>query len=205
MSMSTAAVKIGCYHCQQKLDVSEVEAFTRISCPNCETELIVPRPFGELLLEEDIGSGSICHVYRSMDLTLDREIAVKILSQEYAEREGVATDFISEARSTSAINHPNVVPIFTCGEMEGKTYFTMQFMSGRSLKERINGLKSNAERDVAQWFREAAQGLESAYVQGVMNRDIKPSNILLDIDGNIKVADFGLTAAVRGEIGRAHV
>ncbi len=185
-------MKISCYNCGQKLDVSDLEPFSRINCPICATRLIIPKPFGDLLLEEDMGAGPMTHVYRAMDITLDREIAVKVLIEKLRGDSDLAARFVAEARSASAINHPNVIPIYSCGEMADQTYVTMQFMEGGSLKDRI-GHGMPEEREVARWFLETARGLESAYIHGVVHHNIKPANIFLDVDANVKVGDFGLS------------
>ncbi len=185
-------MKISCYHCGQKLDVSDLPAFTEIGCPVCETRLIIPKPYGNLLLEEDIGEGPMAHVYRAMDITLDREIAVKVLGEDHSGNSEIAGKFINEARSASAINHPNVIPIYSCGEMEEQTYITMQYMEGGSLKKRIETGRPR-ESEVARWFRDVARGLESAYIHGVVHHNVKPSNVFLDVDANIKIGDFGLS------------
>jgi DNA-directed RNA polymerase subunit RPC12/RpoP len=128
------SLKISCYHCGQKLDVGELEPFSRIACPVCNTRIIVPKPFGNLLLEENLGAGLMADVFRAMDITLDRDIAVKVLRPEFSRDSDVSRQFISEARSASAINHPNIIPIYSCGEMDEMTYIIMQFMEGGDRK-----------------------------------------------------------------------
>ena len=75
-------MKIVCYSCSQKLDLTELEPFTKIDCPVCESKIIVPKQFGNILLEEDLGTGRLARVYRAMDITLDREVAVKVLKDD---------------------------------------------------------------------------------------------------------------------------
>ena len=185
-------MKIVCYSCEQKLDVSELAAFTKVECPVCESKLIVPKPFGNLLLEEDLGNGGITHVYRAMDMTLDREVALKVLREELAEDHELAQRFVNEARAASAINHPNVIPIYSCGEMEDQTYITMQYMEGGSLLDMIKRGDYD-QYDAIRWICEASKGLDNAHVHGVLHQNISPGNILMDLDGNIKIGDFGLT------------
>ena len=110
-------IKIRCFKCHSKLDVTDIKAFSKINCPACKCELIVPKPFGNLLLEENIGEGDLATVYRSIDLTLDREIAIKALKKEFSKKSDTREAFIKKARAASAINHPNVIPIYSCGEM----------------------------------------------------------------------------------------
>ncbi len=190
-------MKIQCYGCGQKLDVSELAPFSVIPCPVCSTSLIVPKTFGELLLEEKLGEGTMATVYRAMDLTLDREIAVKVLLDEHAGTPHTSEGFINEARIASAINHPHVIPIYSCGEIEGRSYIVMQYMGGRSLAARLADEKGPpVVQQILRCWVEAAKGLEGAHLHGVLHGDVKPSNILLDPDGNVKVADFGLSSIV---------
>ena len=103
-------VKIGCFGCGQKLDVTELEAFSKIACPECNTDLIIPLPFGNYVLEEILCDVGMTTIYRAMDLTLDREICVKILKPELASDEALAKAFIAEASRASALSHPNIGP-----------------------------------------------------------------------------------------------
>ncbi len=186
------SLKISCYSCGQKFDVGDLDPFTKFECSVCRVGIIVPKPFGDLLLEEDLGRGPMAQVFRAMDITLDREIAVKMLNEELTEDSEAPQRFLNEARLASAINHPNVIPIYNSGEMANQTYITMQFMEGGNLLGRLEAGLPN-QRDVCKWFYEAVKGLESAYIHGVAHHNIKPSNIFLDIDANVKVSDFGLS------------
>ena len=189
-------LKIICYGCNQKLDISELEPFTRLLCPVCNTKLTVPKSFGNFLLEEILGSGDLATAYRANDLTLDREIVVKVLSEEMSAHPDVPQLYINEARMASAINHPNVIPIFSCGENKGRPYLVMQFMPGSGLHKQIDPESPPAVVDVCRWFMEAAKGLDSAAMHGMLHHDLRPSNIFLDLEGNVKIGDFGLQMAL---------
>ncbi len=129
-------VKIFCHHCQQKLDVTSLEPFSRFACPMCGTELIVPTWFDNYLLEEPVGTGGMATVYRALDIALDREVAIKILKEEVLPASELSDLFLNEARTAATINHYAVVPIYTCGICDGKTYIVMQFMNGGSLEQK---------------------------------------------------------------------
>ena len=104
-------IKIACPGCGQKLDVSELTAFSRVNCPACSFELIVPKWFNNYLLEAPEGKGGMATVYRALDIALDREVAIKVFDPELASK-GVSPDlFLHEARIAATINHPAVVPI----------------------------------------------------------------------------------------------
>jgi serine/threonine-protein kinase len=192
-------IKISCHGCSQKLDVTDLAPFIKILCPSCQTELIIPLPFGNLLFEENLGVGEIATVYRSMDMTLDREVAVKVLSPRFAKDQQIQDDFIKEARTASTINHPNIIPIYSCGEMEGKPYLVMQFMEGGNLLKFTKPSRKAEINEMCGWFLDAAKGLESAAVHGVLHRDVSPNNIFRDADGNVKIGDLGLFRAIYGE------
>ncbi len=192
------AIKIFCHKCQQKLDVTNLEAFSRFLCPMCGAELIVPDWFDNYILEEPIGVGGMATVYRALDLALDREVAIKILNQEVLPESELSELFLNEARTAATINHYAVVPIYTCGVCDGKTYIVMQFMNGGSLETRLRNSGGRLPVDeVARWIHDVAEGLENANKHGIVHHDIKPANIMLDSDSNVKIGDFGLAQAVR--------
>ena len=185
-------VKIFCYHCQQKLDVTGLMPFAHINCPSCGTDLIIPKWFDTYLLEEPCGRGGMASVYRALDIALDREVAVKILNPEGS---GSMESFLNEARTAATINHSGVIPIYTCGIFENQAYIVMQFMPGGSLEQKLILRKKGAafsSEDVMHWIHDVAEGLEYAARHGIIHHDVKPGNIMLDADGNAKIGDFGI-------------
>lgn len=191
-------LKIFCHNCSQKLDVTSLVPFSHFDCPSCGAELIVPKWFDNYLLEEPGGIGGMATVYRALDIALDREVAIKVLKQEVADTPGSSELFLNEARTAATINHYAVVPIYTCGVYEGQTYIIMQYMGGGSLE---NQLKLNRGllplRNVIRWIHDIAEGLENARLHGIVHHDIKPGNILLDIEGNAKIGDFGIAQIIK--------
>ncbi len=188
-------LKFRCRFCSQKLDVSELEPFTRVECPSCSASLVVPRPLDDLLLEGLIGEGGMAWVYRAIDTNLDRRVAVKIPFPEIAANPENAESFLREARAAASVNHPNVVSIYACGKEEsGEPYLVMELMSNFSfdhLLRRRNGYPFEEHRALA-YLSDAARGLQGALWRGTVHHDVKPGNILMDNDGNVKVGDFGL-------------
>lgn len=184
-------VKIFCFKCQQKLDVTGLMPFAHINCPVCGTDLIIPKWFDNYLLEEPCGRGGMASVYRALDIALDREVAVKILNQTGLKYTG---PFLNEARIAATINHSSVIPIYTCGIFEQQAYMVMQFMNGGSLEQKLLLKKGSplAIDDVLQWIHDAAEGLDYAAKHGIIHHDVKPGNIMLDNDGNAKIGDFGI-------------
>ena len=98
-------LKISCHSCGQKLDLTNFPAFSRVACPQCGTELIVPKWFDNYLLEEAGGEGGMATVYRALDLALDREVAIKVLNSDLGSKQEVSELFLHEARTAATINH----------------------------------------------------------------------------------------------------
>ncbi len=193
-------IKIACPGCGQKLDVSEMPSFSHVNCPACSFDLIVPKWFNNYLLESPEGKGGMAVVYRALDLALDREVAIKIFDPDLA-KQGVSPDlFLHEARIAATINHPAVVPIYSCGEWDGSTYIVMQYMNGGTLESRLRKAKGRLPvMETCRWIRDVCEGLDAARELGIVHHDIKPANILLDLDFNAKISDFGLSQVVSGK------
>ncbi len=192
-------LKIFCYKCAQKLDLTDMEPFSKISCPSCHSEIIVPRWFDNYLLEEECGEGGMAKVYRGLDLALDREIAIKILNVDIASEADKSKLFLHEARTSATLNHYALLPIYTCGQFEDQPYIVMQYMSGGSLDKEIMSLSGggNVPFDKAiKWMHDASEGLDNARRHGIVHHDIKPGNLMLDDDGALKVGDFGISQAL---------
>lgn len=189
----SSRLKIACPSCTQKLDTTGYEPFEEVACPTCGCVILVPKPFGEFLLEEKIGRGGMAVVYRALDMTLHRDVAIKVLDETIAAEEGASGRFLREGRAAAAISHINVVPIYSSGEAEGLPYLVMQYMEGLSLDRQISKAKQPIPlRFCLRAGAEAARGLEAALREGIIHHDVKPANILIDADGVAKVGDFGL-------------
>ncbi len=192
------ALKITCHHCRQKLDVSSLEPFSRINCPRCNTELLVPEWFDSYLLEEPGVCGGMASVYRAHDPALDREVAIKILNPEYSSDPFRSAQFLQEARTAATVNHPAIVSIYTCGIYQGRSYIVMQYLAGGTLEEQLRRANGKLPVEtVTAWIRDVAEGLECAGKHGIVHHDIKPGNILLDVDGHAKIGDFGLAQMIQ--------
>lgn len=193
----TRALKISCHKCLQKLDLSNLEPFSRFNCPSCNIELIVPKWFDNYLLEEPGGIGGMATVYRALDLALDREVAIKVLNPDVASKKERSELFLHEARTAATINHYAVVPIYTCGEFEEHPYIVMQYMNGGSLEHKLETSRDYMPiKDTLKWIRDIAEGLDNARRHGIIHHDIKPGNIMLDSEGNAKIGDFGIAQAL---------
>jgi eukaryotic-like serine/threonine-protein kinase len=143
-------------------------------------------------------------VYRARDKRLKRHIAIKVLPPELAFQSAIKTRFLREAETAAQLSHPNIVPIYSVDEVEGLVFFVMAYISGDNLAKRLHDTGVLQVEDVRRITREVGDALAYAHERGVVHRDIKPDNILLDAaTGRTMVTDFGIArAASEGEGGR---
>jgi serine/threonine-protein kinase len=148
---------------------------------------------GQYELECEIGRGGMGVVYRARDLRLDRRVAIKTLPPHLANDETVRERFLREARTAGGLSHHNIVPIHRADEIDGRVFFVMGYVDGGALSQRIRDSGRLSPRDVVRWLRDVAEALGYAHSRGVIHRDIKAENILLDgMDGRAMVTDFGI-------------
>jgi len=160
---------------------------------------------GEYSFERELGRGGMGVVYLARDVQLDRPVAIKLLPAALAARDDVKARFLREARTAANLSHPNIVPIHRVGELAGIPYFVMTFVDGPTLGERLRDRGPVSPSAMSQILRDVAQALGYAHSRGIVHRDIKPDNILLDTaTGRAMVTDFGI-AAISGESGEGPV
>jgi serine/threonine protein kinase len=148
-------------------------------------------------LETEIGRGGMGIVYRARDRRLKRHIAIKVLPPELAFRSEIRSRFLREAETAASLNHPNIVDIYTVDELEGLVFFVMAYISGDNLAKRLHERGVLEVEETRRILREVADALAYAHERGVVHRDIKPDNIILDAEsGRPMVTDFGIARAV---------
>ena len=143
------------------------------------------------VVEREIGRGGMATVYLAHEVHHRRPVALKVLRGERT-AELAPERFLREIETAARLQHPHIMPVFDSGESAGRLWFTMPYVDGESLRERLSRTPPLSVADAVRIAREAAQALEYAHRQGVIHRDIKPENILLTRDGSTLVADFGI-------------
>jgi eukaryotic-like serine/threonine-protein kinase len=159
---------------------------------------LVGRPLAHYQISSVIGAGGMGEVYRATDTKLARDIALKVLPPEMASDPGRLTRFQREARAVAALNHPNVVTVYSVEESDNVHFITMELIEGQPLDRLIsaNGLPTDRIIEIASAVAEA---LAAAHEKGLVHRDLKPANVMVTKEGRVKVLDFGLAKDVGAE------
>ena len=154
----------------------------------------------QYLVDGEIGRGGSAVVYRGTDLKLGRQVAIKVLPPELAYNDSVRTRFIREAQTAAGLSHPNIVPIYSVDERDGIVYFVMGLVVGQSVASHLARERTWTADRTERVLREVADALAYAHSRGVVHRDVKPDNILIERDtGRALVSDFGIARASEGE------
>ncbi len=150
---------------------------------------------GEYSLQRELGRGGMGVVYLAREVALDRDVAIKVLPASMAEDASARERFLREARLAAGLSHPHIVPIHRVGEVGGFVFFVMSYVKGETLGERLRTRGPLAAPDAARILREVAWALAYAHGRGVVHRDVKPDNVLLEAaTGRALVSDFGIAA-----------
>src|SRR3989440_2579315 len=158
---------------------------------------------GRYRVVRKLGSGGMADVYLAEDEELGRRVAIKILNDRHANDEQFVERFRREAKNAAGLSHPNIVSIYDRGEAEGTYYIAMEYLDGRSLKELIVS-RGPAPIPVAiDYARQILTAVRFAHRNGIVHRDIKPHNVLVDAEGRLKVTDFGIARAGASQITEA--
>jgi serine/threonine-protein kinase len=155
---------------------------------------------GRFSIDRELGRGGMGIVYLAREVHLDRPVAIKLLPPDRASLPGLRERFLREARLAAKLSHPNIIPIHAVEDTGGFVFYVMAFVDGETLAQRVRGRGPLTGSEGARVLREAAWALAYAHGQGLVHRDVKPDNILLEAGGRVLVADFGIAAAA-GESG----
>ena len=152
---------------------------------------MVHKSLGHYEIREPLGSGGMGDVYRARDTTLERDVAIKMLPEDFATDADCLARLEREAKLLAALNHPHIATIHSLEEEEGARFLVLELIKGESLAQRLatGALPVGEALDIC---RQIAEALEAAHHEGIVHRDLKPANVLFTPDGRAKVLDFGI-------------
>src|SRR3954454_2386295 len=165
---------------------------------------LVTSPVGTLLsgryrLDAQVGTGGMSTVYKAFDTVLERPVAIKLMHREIASDSDQLERFRREARAVAQLNHPHIVTVIDAGEDAGTPFIVFEYVEGETLKERIRRCGRLAIPEAIAYAIEIARALGAAHERGIVHRDIKPQNVLIDPEGSAKVTDFGIARSLTEE------
>jgi serine/threonine protein kinase len=154
---------------------------------------LIEKEFAGYRIDSQVGRGGMGVVYRATDLSLDRSVALKVLTEELAKDAGFRRRFVSESKLAASLDHPNVIPIHAAGEHDGILYIAMRFVPGDDLREMLRQDGRIEPERAAQIIAQVASALDAAHAHGLVHRDVKPANVLMTPEGHVYLTDFGLS------------
>ena len=166
--------------------------------PGDDTADGLPRRFGDYELLEELGRGGMGVVFKARQLSLGRIVALKMILGAKLSSTADKARFRAEAESAARLEHPNVVPVYEVGEIDGQPYFTMKCIEGTTLAQRLTGGPLPSD-EAAALLVPICEAIQFAHQRGILHRDMKPSNILIDKEGKAYVTDFGLAKRLEGD------
>src|SRR5919205_3326651 len=161
--------------------------------------LVGTRLGGRYRLEARIGQGGMSTVYRALDQTLQRRVAVKLMNREVASDSDELERFRREARAVAQLSHPHIVGVIDAGEDESRPYIVFEYVEGETLKDRIRRMGRLPVSEAVAYAIEIGRALEAAHASRLVHRDVKPQNVLIDPDGRAKVTDFGIARSLEAQ------
>jgi len=163
-----------------------------VSNPVEQRSALIGKRLGHYVVLQQLGSGGMGEVYVAEDTKLDRRVALKVLRPEVAESPDRRARFQREAKATAALNHPNIVHLYSVEESDGLLFITMELVQGRSLRELLNAGAPLALARTLAFASQMGEGLACAHAAGILHRDLKPGNVMITADDRVKILDFGL-------------
>ncbi|HZQ47062.1 MAG TPA: serine/threonine-protein kinase [Verrucomicrobiae bacterium] len=191
---------VACGGCGAKVFIpGDLQPLASTPCPKCGYQIMMPMKLRQFELRAFIASGGMATVYRAFDTVLEREVALKVMKSELASDPDASANFYREARVCASFNHTNIIHIYTFDESDGRKYLVMELADQGSLDGRIELYQRLSELDVLEIGIKVASALDLALKHGFIHRDIKPGNILFNVDNEPKLADFGLARKADAE------
>ncbi|XAL98832.1 serine/threonine-protein kinase [Phycisphaeraceae bacterium D3-23] len=184
--------EITCTACKHVIDITGYKPLAKEHCPECSASFQVPGQIGQYVLFKRIAAGAMGSVYTAYDEVLARQVALKIVSAPPSKDDDLYQGALREARVQATINHPNVAQVYAMSEDMGQPYIIMELIDGGTVLDLIRTGGAIEETRALQIGIDTALGLYAAQKIGLMHRDIKPGNLLLDREGQAKIVDFGL-------------
>ena len=203
-------MNIRCPHCKNPVEILDDASFFDIDCPSCgsgfsligdetvKDEGIRGELLGHFSLIEKLGVGSFGTVWKANDTELDRAVAIKVPRKGQLDSDE-SEQFLREARAAAQLKHPNIVSVHEVGRDDGQIYIVSDFVDGITLADWITG-QQPTPNESAELCRKIFEALHHAHQQGVIHRDLKPGNIMLDKKGEPHIMDFGLAKREAGEM-----
>jgi serine/threonine protein kinase len=164
-----------------------------------QVDLLVQATLGEYDILGELGQGGMATVYLAHDIALNRKVAIKLMSPAYLHGPDMVARFKREARTAAALSHPHIIPVYAVREEEQVLFFVMKYVKGRTLDSIIHEMGPVPLTMVRSILLEVTGALDYAHREGVVHRDIKPGNIMVDEEGFVMVTDFGIAKAMQGE------
>ncbi|MFC1628128.1 serine/threonine-protein kinase, partial [Gemmatimonadota bacterium] len=140
---------------------------------------------------DKLGEGGMGAVYKAEDTTLNRLVAIKALSSHLAENDEARERFVREAQAASSLNHSNITTVYELLEDEGEQFIVMEYVDGKTIRDVVESSRVSIRKAV-DILIQAAEALGAAHNKGILHRDVKSANIMVSMEGNVKVMDFGL-------------
>jgi serine/threonine protein kinase/formylglycine-generating enzyme required for sulfatase activity len=218
--MSEAERVVKCPECARELVIGADTDISHLLCPHCEAEIpeqalraeseiaeeLAPgfRPgqrFGNYVIESLLGTGGMAVVFKGRQLSLNRHVAIKILPKDLMKKKLFVERFESEAAVLASLNHPNIVSVIDRGVESGTYYIVMEYVEGETLKDVIQREGTVVPERIVPIAEQTLAGLAYAHRRGVVHRDVKPGNVMINRDGIVKIADFGLAHLAKAQGG----
>jgi len=200
-------VTTACIRCQTPLDSGA--RYCQVCGLSVSGEQTAPLPtllqllrqatLGEYEIVREIGQGGMATVYLAHEIALDRKVAIKVMSPQFVHGTETIERFKREARTSASLNHPHIIPIYAVRETERLLFFVMKYIAGRSLDAVLRDVGPLPFPMVRSILSDVGSGLDYAHRQGVVHRDVKPGNIMIDEEGFAVVTDFGIAKAAEGD------